>query len=256
MPRRLLPLLVALLAWAGTACQVTLAAGVDVARDGTGRVTAALGLDADALKEVGDPATALRLDDVRQAGWQVDAPRKEDDGLTWFRASKPFSEPDQVPAILAELNGPDGPFRDFRIVRTRSLTRSRTTFTGTVDLTRGLAGLADPELTTALDDVPLGLDVDGLRGRFGDKVGNTVKVRATAGLPGKVDTNAPARDGGRALWAPELGQTVQLEASSEALRIDPLIPIAAGAALVFVVVLLVVLRRRRRYTPRSVHSGL
>ena len=247
MPRRLLPLLVALLAWAGTACQVTVAAGVDVARNGTGRVTAGLGLDADALKQVGDPATALRLDDVRQAGWQVDAPRREDDGLTWIRASKPFSDPDQVPAILAELNGPDGPFRDFRVARTKSLTRSRTTFTGTLDLSRGLAGLADPELTAAMGDVPLGLDVDGLRGRFGDAANTTVKVRVTAGLPGDVTSNTPTREGGRALWAPELGQTVRLEASSEALKVNPVIPVAAGAGVLVAIVLLVVLVRRRRH---------
>lgn len=246
MPRRLLPLFVALLAWAGTACQVTLAAGVDVSRDGTGRVTAGLGLDADALKEVGDPATALRLDDVRQAGWDLEAPRREDDGLTWFRASKPFSDPDQLPAIMAELNGPDGPFRDFRVVRTKSLTRSRTTFTGTLDLSRGLAGLADPELTAALGDVDLGLDVDGLRGRFGDKVGDTVQVRVTAGLPGDGAHNAPATEAGRAVWAPELGQTVQLEASSEALKIHPLIPLGAGVGLLLAVVLLVAVMRRRR----------
>ncbi len=217
---------------------------MDVARDGTGRVTAGLGLDADALKEVGDPATALRLDDVRQAGWDVEAPRREDDGLTWVRASKPFSDPDQVPAIVAEINGPDGPFRDFRVVRTKSLTRSRTVFTGTLDLSRGVAGLSDPELTAALGDVDLGLDVDGLRNRFGDKVGDTVKVRVTAGLPGKVTHNAPATEGGRALWAPELGQTVQLEASSEALKINPVIPIAAGGLLLMVVGLVALARRR------------
>ncbi len=247
MPRRLLPLLVALLAWAGTACQVTLAAGVDVARDGTGRVTAGLGLDADALKEVGDPATAFRLDDVRLAGWDVEAPRRDDEGLTWFRASKPFSDPEQVPAIVAELNGPDGPFRDFRVVRTKSLTRSRTTFTGTLDLSRGVAGLSDPDLTAALGDVDLGLDVDGLRGRFGDKVADTVKVWVTAGLPGDVTHNAPASEGGRPLWAPELGQTVQLEASSEALKIHPLIPVGAGVGLLLAVVLLVGVMRRRRH---------
>jgi hypothetical protein len=151
-----------------------------------------------------------------------------------------------VPAILAELNGPDGPFRDFRVVRTRSLTRSTTSFTGTLDLSRGLAGLSDPTLDTALGDVPLGLDVDGLRARFGDEVNDTVKVRVTAGLPGEVATNAPARDGSRALWAPELGQTVQLEASSRAFRVDPLIPISAALALAAVAVLFVVLRRRRR----------
>ncbi|MDP1805450.1 MAG: hypothetical protein Q8K72_09815, partial [Acidimicrobiales bacterium] len=239
---RPLLLLVGLLARSATACQVSVTAGVDVNRDGTGRVVAGVGLDDAAVREVGDLATALRLDDVRAAGWQVDAPHKEGDGLTWLRASKPFSEPEQVPAILAELNGPAGPFRDFTVTRSKSLTRSKVTFTGTVDLAAGLAGLADAELTAALDDVDLGLDPDALRARFGDRL----KVQATAGLPGEITTNAPARDGGRALWAPELGQTVLLEASSSAFRVDPRLPIIAGGALLLAVTLLVVLLRRRR----------
>jgi hypothetical protein len=251
VPRRLLPLLLAVLAWASTACQVTLAAGVDVARNGSGRVTAGVGFDADAVKEVGDLATALRVDDVRAAGWQVDAPRKEDDGLTWVRASKPFADPEQVPAILAELNGPDGPFRDFRVVRTKSLTRSKTTFTGTLDLSHGLTGLADPALTAALGDVDLGLDIAGLQARFGDAASRSVRAEVTAGLPGKVTTDAPERAGGRAKWAPELGQTVHLEASSESFKIDPRLPIAAGAVLLVVVACLAVLVRRRRRTLRS-----
>ena len=248
MSRRLLPVLVALLAWSATACQVTLAAGVDVARDGSGRVTAGIGLDADALRELGDPVTALRVDDLRQAGWQVEAPRKEDDGLSWVRASKPFADPEQAAAIMAELSGPDGPFRDFRIVRTKSLTRSKATFTGTLDLSRGLAGLSDPELAATLGDVDLGLDLEGLRRRFGDQLARTVTVQFTAGLPGDMTTNAPGRQGGRALWSPELGQTIQMEATSEALRINPAIPIAAGAAVVTLagVLLFVVVRRRRR----------
>lgn len=242
MRRRLLPLLVALLAWAATACQVTLTAGVDVNRDGTGRVTAGVGLDDEAVREVGDLATALRIDDVRRAGWQVDPPRKEEDGLTWVRAAKPFTEPEQVPAIVAELNGPTGPFRDFRVERTKSLTRSKTTFTGTVDLAAGLAGLADTELTAALDDVDLGLDVEGLRRRFGDRL----KVEASARLPGDVTTNATTRDGRRALWSPELGQSLALQASSEALKVDPRLPIVAGAALLLAVAFLAALLRRRR----------
>ena len=247
MPRRLLPVVVAVLAWAATACHVTVSAGVDVARDGSGRVTAGLGLDAEALKEVGDLATALSVDDLRRAGWQVEGPRQEDDGLTWVRASKPFAGPDQAAAAIAELNGPDGPFRDFRVVRTRSLLRSRTVFTGTLDLSQGLSGLSDPDLAAALGDVDLGLDLEGLRRRFGDGPARTVRVEATAGLPGKVVTNAPARAGGRAVWAPELGQTVRLEASSEALRIDPVVPIAAGVVLAAAAVLVavVVVRRRR-----------
>lgn len=242
MRRRLLPLFLALLAWATTACQVTLTAGVDVNRNGTGRVTAGLGLDDDAVKELGDPATALRLDDVRAAGWQVEAPRKEGDGLTWVRASKPFTDPEQVPAILAELNAGDGPFRDFRVTRSKSLTQTKTVFTGTVDLAAGLSGLSDAELTAALGDVALGLDPDGLRQRFGDQL----HVQVTAALPGDSKTNAPARAGSRALWAPEVGQTITMEASSEALTVDPRLPAVAGAALLVAALLLAVLVRRRR----------
>lgn len=246
MYRRFLPVLVAIVALATTACQVTIAAGIDVGRDGSGRVTAGVGLDADALEELGDPATALRVDDLRRAGWQVEGPRREDDGLTWVRAAKRFADAEEAAAVTAELSGPDGPFRDFRIVRTKSLLRTKTTFTGTVDLSNGMAGLSDPELAAALDDVELGLDLEGLRRRFGDDLGRTVEVQVTAGLPGEVTTNAPTRDGRRALWSPEMGQTVQMEASSEALRVHPALAIAAGVAVLVVAGLLVVVVRRRR----------
>jgi hypothetical protein len=245
VPRRLL-LLVALLAWVATGCQVKLAAGVDVARNGSGRVTAGVGLDADALKQVGDLSSALRVDDLRQAGWEVQGPRKEGDGLTWVRASKPFADPAAAAATMAELGGPDGPFRDFRLVRTRTLLRSRTTFTGVLDLSHGLSGLADPDLVAKVGDVDLGLDLDGLRRRFGDDLNTSVQVEVGAGLPGKVTTNAPHRDGGRAVWSPELGQTVQLRATSSAFRIDPRLPAAGGGVLVLLVAAVVVARRRRR----------
>ena len=246
MSRRLVAL-VAVLGWVATGCQVNLTAGVDVTRDGSGRVSAGLGLDDAAVEEVGDLASALRVDDLRQARWTVTGPRKEDDGLTWVRASKPFADPEEAMATMAELAGPGGPFRDFRLTRSRSLIRSRTTFTGVVDLTGGLSGLSDPDLQQRLGDVDVGLDIEGLRRRFGHALDQSVDVRVTAGLPGEMTTNAPSRDGGRALWAPELGQTVAMEASSEALKVAPsLIAGAVGALLVPVVAVVLFVRRRRR----------
>jgi hypothetical protein len=246
MSRRLL-VLVALLGWLATGCQVDLVAGVDVNRDGSGQVTASVGLDAEAAQQLGDVGHAFRVDDLRQAGWKVVGPRKEGDGLTWVRASKPFAAPDQAQATMAELAGPAGPFRDFHLIRTKSLLRSTTTFTGVVDLTGGLTGLSDADLTQRLGDVDLGLDLDGLRRRFGDDLAKSVKVQVTAGLPGKVVTNAPARDGGRALWSPDLGQSVRMQASSNAFKVAPgLVAAALAAVLVPVLAVIVAVRRRRR----------
>jgi len=246
MSRRLL-LLLALVGWVATACQVDLVAGLDVNRDGTGQISAGVGLDADAMKEVGDLSSALRVDDLRLAGWKLTGPRRENDGLTWVRATRPFATADQATAAMAQLAGPGGPFRDFRLTRTKSLTRSKTTFTGVVDLTGGLSGLSDPDLTATLGDVDLGLDIEGLRRRFGADLAKSVQVRVTAGLPGKVTTDAPAREGDRALWSPDVGERVRLSASSEALKVAPaLIAAGVGALLVPVVVIPFAVRRRRR----------
>jgi len=250
MSRRLL-ILLALVGWVSAGCQIDLVAGIDANRDGSGRISAEVGLDADALKEIGDPVSALRVDDLRQAGWTVTGPRRDEGGLTWIRATKPFAEPDQAGAAMGQLAGPAGPFRDFRLTRTKSLLRSRTTFTGVVDLTGGLGGLSDPDLTAKLGDVDLGLDLEGLRRRFGAELGRSVKVRVTAGLPGKVTTNTPSREGGRALWAPELGQRLQMEVSGEALKVAPgLVAAAVGALLLPLLAVVLTGRRRRRRRAR------
>ncbi len=244
MSRRPLLLLVALLAWATSACHVSITAGIDLARDGSGRVTAGLGLDADALREIGDPAAALRVDDLRQAGWEVKGPRKEDDGLTWVRASRSFSGADEANTFLAQLSGPEGPFRDLRLTRSRSLLRSTTRLTGTVDLSAGLAAFADPDLAARVGDT-LPLDLDRLREELGPDADQELQVGFEADLPGDVRANAP-QEGGRAVWQPALGQQVQIEASSEAVGLVPLVPVVACLLLVVVVGAAYLVWRRRR----------
>ncbi|MDQ6927384.1 MAG: hypothetical protein M3159_01825, partial [Actinomycetota bacterium] len=109
-----------------TACQVTVGAEVDAKADGTGVVRAAVALDAQAAQGAPDLGAQLRVDDLRQAGWTVRGPTKESDGLTWVRASKPFSTPARATAILGELTGPQGPFRTLTLTQSRSLLKSRT----------------------------------------------------------------------------------------------------------------------------------
>ena len=105
--------------------------------------------------------------------------------------------------------------------------------------------IRDSPSTTYPPPSRLAFQPDGTPER--DRATFAVRVEVTAGLPGKVTTNAPARDGDQARWSPQLGQTIQLEASGSALRLDPgLVTAAAGALTVVAIALAVALRRRRR----------
>lgn len=207
-------------------CQVVLTTGVDVKKDGSGVVRAAVGLDDEALRQLGDPATELRLDDLREAGWAVAPPAKEADGLMWVRLSKPFADPEQAGRVAAELSGSGGPFREFRLERRRSLLRTTTEFTGVVDLTAGLAGLYDQALRDALGgDAAPALDAAALAGQ-------DVRVRVEARLPGEEPR----------VWEPTLGEELRLEATSDVFNLR--LVGGAAAAVALTAAALVLLRRR------------
>ena len=228
-----------------TACQVRVTAGIDVAADGEGTVRAGVGLDAEALRTVGDLGAALRVDDLRAAGWEVEGPREEDDGLTWVRAARPFTDVDEARLALSQLSGPDGPFRNLTFERERSFLRTRTRLSGNVDLSGGLTGFADADLRNLVGDT-IRLDPEGLRGELGADLDRAVQVQFEARLPGSVTSNAPERAGDRSIWRPAMGQQLAIEASSSGLKI-PVLPIALAVALLLAVGVggIVVLRRRQ-----------
>jgi hypothetical protein len=233
---------VAVLLWTA-ACQVRVSAGIDVDQGGGGTVRAGVGLDAEALANVGDLGAALRVDDLRQAGWKVEGPRKEGDGLTWVRASRDFSRVEDADRALSELSGAAGPFRDLAFRRTRSFLHTRTSVSGVVDLTRGLAGFADDDLQAKVGDT-LRLDPEGLRAELGPDPDRALSVQFEARLPGSMRANTPARSGGRATWRPTLGQQVRIEASSQDLNLIPLVLAALGLLLAVGGATTVVLVRR------------
>ncbi|MFN2609186.1 MAG: hypothetical protein ABR511_15060 [Acidimicrobiales bacterium] len=214
------------------ACRVRVTGGIDVGAGGSGTVRAGVGLDDEAVKGAGDLAAALRVDDLRQAGWTVTGPRKEGDGLTWVRASKPFSGVEQAVADLAELSGPDGPFKGLTLRRTSSLLHRTTSLSGTVDLSGGLSGFADADLRSKVGDA-LPLDADALRRQFGPDADKVLSVQFEALLPGSATSNATTRDGGRLVWRPTLGSRLAVSARSSDLAPWPLVVI--GLVLVLAV---------------------
>lgn len=232
--RRLtLTLCAVVLALAASGCRVALSAGVHVERDGSGVVSAGVGMDDAALAQLGDPAVRLRVDDLRAAGWRVEEPRREGDGMTWVRASKPFATAEEGSQTAAELSGPDGPWRDLAVERSPSTWRTTTSFSGVLDLTRGLAGLVDPEAAALLgDEVDLG--PEGLVRRLGPDAGERITVELEAVLPG-------ARGG----WRGSLGQAVAAELVGRHWHASR-IAAAAIAVLLGVAALVAAGRRSRR----------
>jgi hypothetical protein len=232
-----------------TACEVRVDVAVDAAADGSGVVRVGVGLDDEAVGQVPDLGSQLEVDDLRETGWTVSGPVAEDDGFTWIRASKPFSDPAEASVVMAEISGPDGPFRDFGLTRERSTYEDRLRFTGTVDLESGLDGFGDADVRDRL-----GGSVDDLAPQLGAnlrQLRESFRFRVAVLMPGAISSNAPTEVGGGAVWSPQLGERIDLVAEAHSVRWSSVAFTAlAGLALVALVVVLMVrgIRRRRPAT--------
>jgi len=186
--RLLRPLALAVLVvLVAAACQVQVATTVSVAADGSGTVTQAVGFDAAALARVGDLRQQVRATDLEAAGWTVDDPVTED-GTTWVRAHHDFADADEANLVLAQLSGPDGPYRDLVVTRTSSALSTTTEVSGTMDLSAGVAMFGDPQLTQSLGGDGSGGLVARIEAEEGRPADEMVDVAITVDLPGADET--------------------------------------------------------------------
>lgn len=196
------------------ACQVSTAVGVDANADGTGVVRAVVTLDRDAAGQVPDLGSKLRVDDLRAAGWKVDGPKQVAGGGLVVSARKPFASPAEAAHVVEQLSGADGPFQSFTLRRSRTFAKTRLSFRGTVDLSKGLGSFSDPTLRSRLGGSDLGFDPAELEGRLGRALSRVFPVKVAVRMPGSVTSNAPTRAGNGAQWSPTFGERVVLTASS------------------------------------------
>lgn len=182
-----------------TACQVRGEVLVDVEEDGSGTVTVTVRLDEEAARRLGDPATAVDTRDLVEAGWSVRTPRAVDDGLE-LRAERSFASPDDLPAVLAEIGGVDGVFRDVELTVDDELARTTYGFTADVELTGNPEQFGDQSLTDLLDGLPLARTPEELA-MEGAANPESMVLDVVVGLPGgEPDTNGEVVDG-NAHWS-------------------------------------------------------
>jgi len=227
-----------------TACKLSIAVGVDVHADGSGVVQATVTFDKEAAERLRRTGGRLEASDLRAAGWTVTGPTALKDGGAKLVATKPFRTPAELPKVIDEVAGPRRPLRDFKLVRDRSFARTRTEFTGVVDLTAGVDAFGDDRLKeqTGAD---VGVDAKELERQAGVALNRFFSVQVAVRLPGTVNSNAPSRPGNGAVWAPKLGERAALAAAGADVdeRRIALLVIAGVAGVALVVVLV---RRRQR----------
>ncbi len=203
-----------------------------VDEDGSGSVTVQVVLDDEAAARIPDLDEQLRVRDLERTGWRVSGPEPGADGGQVVTATKEFFEPDQLATVLAEVGG----ITDPSLERSRSFAKTSYDFTGTLDLSAGLATFSDPQLTDLLDGMPVGIDPQALADELGSPLRDLTSFTFEIQLPsgGGHETTR---------WEARLGDDpTPLHASTDDRNLLAL-GLAAGAALAVVLLVLVLLGR-------------
>jgi hypothetical protein len=186
-------------------------------------VTVTAALDKEAAQQAGN----LEVADLEQAGWTVAAADGKN-GERVYTATHRFGSPAELEAVLKQV----GPFTGVSLRTDNSLLKTRTRFTGALDLTPGLAVFSDNDLRRKLGSPGIGLDPAAVKDATGVDIDKVLTMDVTVAVPGKTVTRPAV-----------VGQTLHLDASASHYNTTRivLLAVAAVAALAGIVLLL---RRR------------
>lgn len=213
-----------------TACKVDVHVGVRVGENGSGSVRARFVLDSDALQAVGGALSErLRVADLIQAGWTVEIDDREGGGAEAV-AEKRFNTPEELTAVIDELSGDIGPFRDFVLERDHSTFGTDFSFTGRVDLESGVGPSAlDPDDEGVVAElVEEGVEVEEIREFLRERVDQAFDIEVVVELPGDGPHNAPREVGGEPRWTPRPSEAVELMAESSERDLDRMVLVGLG----------------------------
>jgi len=228
-----------------SACAVDTTVTVKVREDGSGTVRVDVSVDAEAVQtaEVGGGTLEgrVRLSDLPAAGWTVDPWVRNEDGSATLALSKPFTSVGQVPGILGELSGANGPLRDPSFARSRSFFATKFTADATVDLGAITTGITeDADLVARLQ--AQGVDVNGVDQQLLAQLKDALTVTLVVDLPGP----------GKTTVTPAAGESLTLSASSS-VEDTKRITLVVLAALLVVLALVVALWPRKKGRHRRHH---
>ncbi len=196
-------------------CRVDTEVALLMNSDGTGSVTVTVVADAEAVRAEPNLAKQLRLEDLTQTGWLVEGPDATPEGGLSILLTRPFTNLTEANAVLASLSGPDGPLREPTVTATGSRGDVSWVFDGTLDFSKGLDAISDPELTSALGGTPWLAELQrrGLAPRDAASITVRVSMPGVPAASGDSDAVTTARE-----WTARPG--------------DPAVPMNAETAVV------------------------
>ncbi|MGB3412516.1 MAG: hypothetical protein WBA45_15110 [Microthrixaceae bacterium] len=238
-----------------TACRMRADVLIDVDPDGAGEVTVSVVLDRDAAAKLGDPKEAVKVDDLRAAGWKVAEPvTGRDSGDVTLKAVRSFASPGELEAVLTEIGGHSadtpGIFSNVKLDLGNGFASTEYRLRADVELSGSLEQFSDPALKEALGGLALGRTPDQLKTERG--TGDSATLSVTVGLPGGKVTSNGTSVGDRVRWnfPIDSGKPTSKNLTATATDSQPgvLVLIGSGVALVVIALALagVALRRARR----------
>jgi hypothetical protein len=218
-------------------CRVDARVDIGLRDGGSGTVRAHVVFDADAARRVGGIA-ALRLDDLRAAGWEIATDPRS---VTLMHE---FSGRDDLATRLSDLVGATGILRDARITRERGWFTRRDEVSVVVDTRRLGAGVRDDaQLVARLREV--GVDVDALAARFDAQLHEAIHLEVAVRLP----------DGRSRSVTVGAGAVSTVTASARDIEGERVAGAAAAASLVLMAGVLLLLARRGRNRVEGLHES-
>lgn len=157
--------------------------------DGSGTLTVTLTADADVVAEAGGLERDLRLDDLEAAGWTSSGLTDTPDGGARLTLTHDVRAPEELSALLASLNGTQGPFRSVAFARQVRSGDVVFTISGAGQVVDGLASFADADLVAVIGATPYAADVLDA----GLAPSEAVHVALAVSLPGTIDATTGTR---------------------------------------------------------------
>ena len=179
-----------------SSCRVDTTINLTVNRDGSGTVVVTITADNDIVKQAPGLADDLNFADVKTAGWKVDGPAATEDGGLKVVLTHDFKNELQASALLMQLNGNRGPFRDVTVRREGKPRDSTWSLSGRLEVTGGLQAFADDDLLKSLGATPYEDTVKNA----GLDLGKALSITFTAKMPGSLKSTTGLEQGDVITW--------------------------------------------------------